>query len=83
MEWKDKSVDWVPLKDLKQSNLVELAEYSMENEISDEPDFSWWFKETLHRRDRIFQGKIPVWLTSHKFGMRVPKTVKEAYDIER
>ena len=31
VEWKDGSVDWVPLKDRKRSNPVELAEYSMEN----------------------------------------------------
>ena len=47
MEWKDGSVDGVPLKDLKQSNPVELAEYSVANEISDEPSFNWWVKEKL------------------------------------
>ena len=30
MEWKDGSVDLVPLKDLKQSNQVELDEYAVE-----------------------------------------------------
>ena len=47
VEWKDGSCDWVPLKDLKQSSLVKLAEYAMGNEISDEPAFNWWFKEIL------------------------------------
>ena len=47
VEWKDVSVDWVPIKDLKQYNPVELAEYSMANEISDENTFGWWIKETL------------------------------------
>ena len=47
MEWKDGSVDWVLLKDLKQSKPVELAEYAMANKISDEPEFNWWVKETL------------------------------------
>ena len=46
---KDVSVDWVPLKYLKQSNPVELAEYDVVNQISDEPDFIWWVKETLCR----------------------------------
>ena len=53
VEWKDGSVDWVLLKDLKQSKPVELAEYAMANEISDEPEFNWWVKETLRHRDRI------------------------------
>ena len=47
MEWKDGSVDWVTLKDLKQSNPVELDEYAMANEISYEPAFNWWVKDTL------------------------------------
>ena len=49
VEWKYGSFDWVPLKDLKQSNPVELAEYAVTNEISDETALSWWVKETLRR----------------------------------
>ena len=77
MEWKDGSVDWVPLKDLKQSNPVELAEYDVANEISDEPAFNWWVKETLRQIYRIISKiKSRYWRTSHKFGIRVTKTVK-------
>ena len=53
VEWKDVSVDWFPLNDLKQSNPVEMAEYDMTNEISDEPTFNWCVKETSRHRDRI------------------------------
>ena len=84
VEWKDRSVDWVQLKDLKQSNPVHMAAYSMANEISDEPDFNWWDKETLLHRDMIITKlKYKYWYTPQKFGIRVPKTVKEAYDIDR
>ena len=56
----------------------------MENEISDEPAFNWCFKETLQHRDGIIpKVKYKYWRTSHKFGIRVTKTVKEAYDIDR
>ena len=41
VEWKDGSVDWVTLKDLKQSNPVEMSEYAVANEISYEPAFNW------------------------------------------
>ena len=53
VEWKDSSVDWVPLNDLKQFNPFEMAEYAVANEISDEHDFVWWVKETLRRQDGI------------------------------
>ena len=39
VECKEVSVDWVQLKGLKQSNLVDLDEYAVANEISDEPGF--------------------------------------------
>ena len=51
VEWKDGSVDWVPLKGLKQSNPVDLAEYAMANDISDKPAFNWRVKENLRHRD--------------------------------
>ena len=40
VECNDGSVDWVPLKDLKQSNPVELSEYAVANEISEELAFN-------------------------------------------
>ena len=56
----------------------------MENEISDEPAFKWWVKDTLQHRYKIIPRIISrYWPTSHKFGIRVPKKVKEAYDIYR
>ena len=77
LEWKDVSVDWVPLKDLKQSNPVYLAGYAVLNEISDESTLNWWVTDTLRHRDRIISKvKYKYWRTSHKFGIRVPKTVK-------
>ena len=84
VQYKDISVDWVPLKDLKHSNPVELAKYAMANEISDEPVFSWWAKETLRRQGRIISKVTSMyWCTSHKFEIQVYNTVEEAYDIDR
>lgn len=84
VEWKDGSVDWIPLKDLKQSNPIELAEYAFANGIEEEPAFKWWAKVTLRKRDRIISKvKTKYWRTSHKFGIRVPKTVEEAIRIDK
>ena len=54
-----------------------LAENAVENEISDEPALNWWVKETLRHIYRII-SKV-----NSKHGIRVPETVKEAYDIDR
>jgi len=40
--FKDGSIDWVKLKDLKESNIVEVAKYAVANRIAKEPAFKWW-----------------------------------------
>jgi hypothetical protein len=55
VEWKDDSTTWVPLKHLKESNPVELAEYAVANRIAEEPAFKWWTRHTLRKRDRIIK----------------------------
>jgi hypothetical protein len=45
VKWNDGSLDWLPLKDLKDSNLVELAEYAVANKILEEPVFKWWVRD--------------------------------------
>jgi hypothetical protein len=84
VEWKDGSSSWVPLKELKLSNPVELAEYAIANGIEHEPAFHWWVKHVLRRRDRIIaKVKTKYWRTTHKFGIRIPKTVEEALELDR
>jgi hypothetical protein len=47
--WKNKSTSWVKLKDLKESNPVELAEYTVANRIAEEPALKWWVSNTLRK----------------------------------
>jgi hypothetical protein len=83
VEWRDGSTSWVPLKDLKASNPVELAEYALANNLADEPAFKWWVPHTIRVRDRIVSKvKSKYWRTTHKFGIRIPKTVEEAFRID-
>ena len=53
VQWKDGTQQWIPLKDLKESNPVELAEYAERNGLTEEPAFAWWVSHTLQKRDRI------------------------------
>ena len=41
VKWKDGTVTWVSLKDLKESNPIEVAEYATAHGIQDEPAFAW------------------------------------------
>jgi hypothetical protein len=58
VSWKDGSTSWVPLKDMKNSFPVELAEYALANKIIEEPAFTWWAKHVLRKRDCIIKKVI-------------------------
>ena len=83
VSWKDGSTDWIKLKDLKDSYPIQIAEYAVTNQIADQPAFHWWVPSVLRKRNRIVAKlKSKYWRTTHKFGIRVPKTVEEALAID-
>jgi hypothetical protein len=84
VSWKDGSTDWVPLKDLKESNPIEVAEYAVANKIAEEPAFAWWVYHVLKKRDRILKKvKSRYWKRTHKYGIRLPKSVDDALRIDK
>jgi len=84
VEWRDGTTSWLPLKDVKAANPVELADYAIANHIQDEPAFAWWIPDVLKRRNRIVNKlKTKYWRTTHKFGIEIPKTVEQALQIDR
>ena len=83
IEWKDGSTNWVSLKDIKESYPVEVAEFALATRISMEPAFAWWVPFVLKKRNRILaKVKSKYWLRTHKFGIRIPKSVEEAKKID-
>jgi hypothetical protein len=84
VQWRDGTVSWEKLTDLKASNPVEVAEYAVANRLVEEPAFKWWVPHVIRRRNRIISKvKSRYWKTTHKFGIRLPKTVEEALEIDR
>ena len=83
IEWKDGSTNWVSFKDIKESHPVEVAEFALATRISMEPVFAWWVPFVLKKRNRILaKVKSKYWLRTHKFGIRIPKSVEEAKKID-
>eukprot|EP00978_Attheya_sp_CCMP212_P004830 scaffold10628_cov48-Attheya_sp.AAC.1 len=73
----------IAFKDLKESYPVELAKYAINSRIDDEPAFAWWVPYTMKKRDRIISKvKSKYWARTHKYGIRVPKNIKEAKEID-
>ena len=83
IEWKDGSTNWVSLKDIKESYPVKVAEFALATCISMEPAFTWWVPFVLKKRNRILaKVKSKIWIRTHKFGIRIPKSVEEAKKID-
>ena len=78
-QWKYGSTTWESLKDVKESYLVQVAEYAHQRKLSDDPEFVWWVPHVLKQRESIiYKVKSKYWLRTHKLVIRVPKTVEEA-----
>jgi hypothetical protein len=78
VQWKDLSTTWVSLKDMKEAYPVQSAEYTAQAHIVEEPVFAWWVPHTLKKRNRIIaKVKSKYWLRTRKFGIRIPKSVKD------
>jgi hypothetical protein len=83
LEWKDGTTSWLPLIDVKNSFPVHLAEYAITNNLHHYPEFSWWVNHTLKKRKAFIKAtKSTYSQRTHKFGIRVPKTVDEALKID-
>jgi hypothetical protein len=85
VKWKDGSYDWLPLSQLKESNPVQVAEYACAHSIHREPAFNWWVQKILRKRDRLINKVSTRRMRkgSMKFGVEVPRTVKEALELDR
>jgi hypothetical protein len=86
-QWKDGSISWENLADHKEFRPLETIEYAMTLGIDHEPAFNWWVPHDLKKRDHIISlvcKQTTRYLKgTHKFGIEVPKTVKEALALDR
>ena len=83
VEFKDESTEWLDMKDVKDANPVDLAEYAVLNNIQDEPAFAWWVPYVFKKRDRIIAKiKTKYWRTTHKYGVKLPKNAADALRID-
>jgi hypothetical protein len=63
---------------------VQLAEYATQKRIAGEPAFALWIPHVLQKRNQIIAKlKTKYWVRTHKFGIKIPKTVKEAKAIDK
>jgi hypothetical protein len=69
---------------MKESYPVQLADYSVQARLSEEPVFAWWVPHTLLRNCYRIIAKIKskYKTRTHKFGIKIPKTAAEARQFD-
>eukprot|EP00804_Cyclotella_cryptica_P001262 CCRYP_012757-RA/>CCRYP_012757-RA protein AED:0.45 eAED:0.45 QI:0/-1/0/1/-1/1/1/0/166 len=86
-EWKGGSTSWQKLLDLKESHPLQVAKFAFAVQIADEPAFNWWVSWVLKKRDRIISldkcRSARYYNRTHKYGIEIPKSVEEAYAIDK
>ncbi len=82
--WKDGTTFWIPLKDMKEANPLEVAEYASHYNLTSHPVFAWWVPHTLKREERIIkQVNHRLAKKQYKFGIKVPNSVDEALLLDK
>ena len=71
------------IKDIKDFYPLQMAEYAVENRILEDPEFAWWRKHVLNKRDQIISKTQQYWVKTNKYRLRVPKTVKESVEFDK
>jgi hypothetical protein len=81
--WRDGSTTWSKLKDAKESYPIQVAEYTIANDISHLPAFQWWVPYTIKKRDHIIaKVKTSYWQKTHKYGLEIPKNYQDCIRID-
>ena len=86
VQWEDGTKTWEPLNIIAKDDPVTLAQYAKDHDLLDKP--GWKFLRKIARREKLFKRMVnQARLKSkkavrYKFGVRVPRTVKEAIEID-
>ena len=84
VQWKNMSTNWLPLKDVKEAHILEVAKYAEMNDIADEPAYAWWIPTILKKKIMMISKiKHKYWKISHKYGVRLPHLVEEALELDK
>lgn len=83
ISWENGETSWISLKEIKESNPIEVAEYAVANKLESEPAFAWWVKTALKRRNAQISAASRRVRIRQKFGIKLPKDYKEAVDLDR
>ena len=87
IQWRYGSISWQDLKDMKESHILETAEYATDQEIDHNPSFNCWVKAILKKILRtislVNKRNSRYLKKTDKFGIEVSKSVVQVYDMDK
>ena len=83
--WKTGYKSWVKLEDLKSDDPLSLIQYATSNQLSHVKEWNWTqqFNQELNLFKVMVQNTKSSMENTYKFGVRVPKTAKQALQFDK
>ena len=83
-KFRDGFESWLPLVDLKQYNPLEIADYAISNKLEKGPGFAWLVPHVIKKLNNIISAVASrVRIKNLKYGMKIPISITDTYDIDR
>ena len=83
VKWESGETTFIALKDIKESNPIEIAEYAKAHGIDKEPAFAWWIPSAIKRRNVKISKAATRIRKKMKFGISIPDNYEEAVNLDR
>ena len=73
---------YIPLREMKESNPLQVAKYAKARGLLDEPAFAWWCPYVL-KKNRYIASKVKARRVTHKMGIELPRSVEHALELDK
>ena len=83
VRWESGETSFIALKDIKEQNPIEIAEYALANKLDKEPAFAWWVRTAIKQRNTIISKMARRVRKRMKFGIDIPATYEEAVALDK
>ena len=83
VKWESGETSFIALKDIKEHNPVEIAEYVIANKLEKEPAFAWWVRTAIKQRNVMVAKMAKRVRKRMKFGIDLPTTYEEAVAFDK
>ena len=83
IKWASGDTTFIELKDIKQTNPIKISEYVLANQLEKDPEFAWWIRTALKRRDTMISKYSRRVRKKMKFGIHLPATYEQAVQMDK